>query len=134
MTDPAVDALLFRLGPHRLAVELHLLSSVLELGDARGMGQLDPRPYLLPRHVPPRTLDPATDDQLVGLVDTTGPPVVLLLGEVLGARSLRRADLYPLSPWLTGALSPVLRSACAFVDDNVVWLLDLDTLSETANA
>ena len=134
MSSPAVDALLFRLGPHRLAVELHLVSSVLQLAEARGMGQLDPRPHLLPTKESSSRLPPATDDQLVGLVDTAGPPIVLLLGEVLGAKSLTRQDLLYMPPWIATGLPAILRPQCARIDDNVVWLLDLDTLTMNATS
>ena len=130
MSTAGVDALLFRLGSHRLAVELHLVSSVLDADEARGMNQLDPRPYLL--GVQGYALPDLDRGERVGLLDVTGPPVVLVLGEVLGARTLHPGDMIGLPPWLAAFAPPVIAPACAWVDQNVVWLLNLDTLRKTS--
>lgn len=134
MTETTVDVLLFRLGPHRMAVELHRVSSVLAPDDARGMEQIDLRPYLLPPDRRSISLAPPSSDALVGLVHTAGPPVVVLLGEVLGAHALTAAELLSIPSWLTALLPDVLEPGCAYIDDNVVWLVDLDTLTQTALA
>lgn len=132
MTSPAVDVLLFRLGDQRLAVELQLVSSVLSADDAVAMDKLDPRPHLLAADADPEDIDDLDDDQLVGLLDIAGPPMVVILGEVIGARTLRQKDLRVVPPWLAGFLPPVLKPACTEIDQKVVWLLDIDTLAVTS--
>ncbi len=126
----SVDALLFRLGDHRLAIELDLVSSVLDPEEARGMNRLDPRPYLRPelgrRAVPPEHRDPAR----VGLLNISGPPMVLVLGEVLGAETVTRRDLLDLPGWLVDFAPKILKPGCLLIDQKVVWILDLDTLTK----
>ncbi len=132
MTKPAVDVLLFRLGNCRLAVELHLVSSVLAPSDAQGMDQLDPRPHLGTLDADGEAPPLSDDDHRVGLLDISGPPMVVILGEIVGAQTLHPADLLVVPPWLAGFLPPILRPACAVIDQKVVWLLDLDTLTVTS--
>lgn len=129
MTTPVVDALLFRLGDHRLAVDLQLVSSVLDPDDAEGMRQLDPRLHLTSQKENTRELLEAGKDGLVGLLDIDGPPTGVLLGEVLGAKTLTPADLLVLPDWLAEHLPPVFVPAIARIDQKVVWLLDLDKLN-----
>ena len=126
----SVDALLFRLGDHRLAIELDLVSSVLDPDEARGMNRLDPRPYLIPelgrRAIPSEHRDPAR----VGLLNIAGPPMVLVLGEVLGAETVTRRELLELPSWLASFAPQVLKPGCLIIDQKVVWLIDLDTLTK----
>lgn len=132
MNSPAVDVLLFRLGAHRLAVELDLVSSVLSPDDATGMDRIDPRPHLLSADADDAPLPEPDADALVGLLDMAGPPRVVLLGEVLGATTLDRSNVLAVPGWLADFLPDVLRPAFAWIDQKVVWLLDLDTLSATS--
>lgn len=131
MSPAAVDVLLFRLHGHRLAVNLHLVSSVLDPEEAEGMALIDPRPHLLVGDTNPGELTEPDDDQRVGLLNLAGPPTVVLLGEVLGAEKLTAEHLLVLPDWLAGMMPPVFEPACAWLDENVVWLLDLDTLNQT---
>jgi chemotaxis signal transduction protein len=119
-----VDALLFRPGPVVLAVELRHVSSVLAMEEARGLSCLDPRRWLGIES------KEARKDARVGLLDLPGPPTVLYLGELLGAHEVRARDVLGLAPWLSAKLPPILRPGCLWVDEKVVWLLDLDTLKE----
>lgn len=125
-----VNALLFELGGHRLAVELDLVSSVLAPAEARGMNRVDPRPFLNPalgrRAVPSERHDHAR----VGLLNIAGPPMVLVLGDVQGSRSVTRHDLLPLPTWLAAQAPAILQPGCLLVNQKVVWLLDLDTLTK----
>ena len=135
MTSVAVDVLLFRLGAQRFAAELQLISSVLTESDARGMQRLDLRSYIdIDDEMPVASGDlwDEEEDLRLGLLDVYGPPTAVVLGEILGARTLRSADILPVAPWIAATLPPVLRPACAFVDQKVVWLVDLDTLSATS--
>ena len=132
MSSPTVDVLLFRLGEHRVAVELQLVSSVLNADEARGMGIIDPRPFFYPPHHHASTMGELKTPR-VGLLDIAGPPVVVILGEILGAATLSPAELLTIPPWLSNFLPPVLHPACAWIDQKVVWLLDLDTLKTTAS-
>lgn len=129
MTDSSVDALLFRLGSYRLAVELQLVSSVLAHDEAEGMRQLDPRIHLASQSENTRELLEAGSRGRVGLLDMAGPPTVVLLGEILGAKTLTPADLLALPDWLAAHLPHVFHPVCARVDQKVVWLLDLDKLN-----
>lgn len=132
--NSVVDVLLFRLGPFHLAVELHLVSSILALEESYGMGQLDPRPFLKDSSDHPALHDPIEeldDIYRVGLIVGGGPPMVLLLEEVLGARAVKKRDILMMPRWARQYLPPILRPACIEVDEKVVWLLDLDTLQTT---
>ena len=129
MSDAAVKVLICQLGEILIAVELNFISSVLSRDDAASMDHLDPRPHLLgidDRH--------AQEDDLpsfsaVGLLDRPGPPTVVILGEVLGMTNLTVNDLLKVSPWAAAFLPPLLQPACARWEQNIVWLLDLDTLT-----
>ena len=131
MNCAAVDVLLFHLNDHRLAVELHLVSSVLAPAEAKGMRHIDPRPHLLAADDDPDELC-APKDERFGLLALPGPPTAILLGEVLGAGVVTPADLVVIPPWLTGCLPEVVRPACTLIDQKVVWLLDLDTLESSS--
>ncbi len=132
MTSPAVDVLLFRLGGHRLAVELQLVSSVLNADEARGMNQIDPRPFLMPRDGHRSQPYQLNANPRVGLLDVSGPPLVVILGEILGSATLTRDNILAIPPLIAGFLPPVFQPACAWLDQKVVWLLDLDILRNTA--
>lgn len=119
MSTASLDALFFRCGTATLCVELKFVSSVLA-PEHVAMTVLDPRPHL--------GMAP-TEQGMVGLLDLPGPPVALYLGTVLGTFPLAPRDLLPLPGWLRGALPSILRPAVTLLDDKVVWLLDLDTLS-----
>ena len=134
MTSSVVDVLLFRLDERHLAVELDLVSSVLDVADSQGMAQLDPRPQLQVADADAHNLEELGDDIRVGLLDMAGPPTVVLLGEVLGSEKLTCSNVMAIPPWIAGFLPPALHPACAVIDQKVVWLLDLDTLTLTSSA
>src|SRR5690625_1346501 len=97
--SPGVDALLFRLGAHRFAVELHQVSSVLTGTEAQGMARLDPRLHLDIYALNGDENHGLEQEELslrAGLLNQSGPPTVLVLGQVLGARVLRPQDLIEL--------------------------------------
>ena len=132
MSQSAVDVLLFRLGPHRLAVELQLVSSVLDPDEAQGLERIDPRPRLLDVDGDPGQLD-ELEDARVGLLDLHGPPTVVLLGEILGAESIESTDLIAVDDWIAGWLPDVVEPACIRIDQKVVWLLNLDKLNRVSS-
>ncbi len=120
-----VESLVFRVGAVHLAVELRWVSSVLAIEEALGVDSLDPRPWLGigEGEAPP-------EEARVGLLDLPGPPTVLYLGELVGARTLTAEEVLVVPGWLARHLPPILRPACVAGDEKVVWMLDLDTLRE----
>lgn len=130
-----IDILIFRLGAHRLAVELHKISSVLTGGEAQSMERLDPRRFL--DHHTETTLEDdghSTDDLSLraGLLNQDGPPTALILGEVLAATALNAHDLIELPLWLKAHLPSIIYPRCLWTGQNIVWLLNLDTLKRVS--
>jgi hypothetical protein len=105
------------LGQLQLAVELRLISSVLDAQQGQALRLLDPRPLLGQEGAAIRH---------IGLLRTTnGPPLGLCLGEVRGVARLDAGQLYSLPPWLRQHLPSLLYPACALdPSGELLWLLN----------
>lgn len=121
-----VEALVFRLGPHLVALELQKISSVLAVQESEGMERLDPRPYLYSAAQADELRDKPEDR--VGLLLLDGPPMVLFLGEILGTLSLSNRAILPLPKWMARGIPEILHPGITLWEEEVVWLLNLDTL------
>lgn len=130
MKRSSVNVLLVQLQGHQLALELHLVSSILAREEAEGMRQLDPGPYLPDTGAKRRehTVDNRRYDRMV-LLDLPGPPTAVRIGEVLGTHELTTDDMLAMPRWMAAMLPPVFAPGCAWLNQKVVWLLNLDTLN-----
>lgn len=134
MSPRTVNVLVCELQGHRIALELNAISSVLAFEEAQPMRQLDPAPYLLGTADEPNLLVPPNDDDRMALLDLPGPPTAVRIGQVLGAQQWTADDLIALPRWITQMLPEVFEPACAWMDQKVVWLLNLDTLNQNPPA
>lgn len=126
MSVGGVEALIFRRGPHLLAVELRWISTLLTLEEAVGMARLDPGPYLF-RAAEAEGLGERWESR-VGLLEAGGAPKVVVLGEVVATVRVEAGDVLRLPEWLARGSSEILLGGCLLWEENIVWLLDLATL------
>lgn len=107
-----------RFGPLELAVNLHEVSSVLDYREGQGLQLIDPAPQL--------GLRPLGGGHVGYIEPDFGPPVGVLIGEVLGFEKWTPANILLLPDWVAGYLPDVLKGACGHDERaDVVWLLDL---------
>ena len=123
-----INVLVCELRGHRIALELKAISSVLAFEEAQPMRQLDPAPYLISAGDNPNHLPPPGDEDRMALLDLPGPPTAVRIGEIVGAHEWTANDLIALPCWVDQMLPEVFEPACAWMDQKVVWLLNLDTL------
>jgi chemotaxis signal transduction protein len=112
-----------RFGPIELAVELHLVSSVLDYGEGHSLQLIDPAPRL--------GLRPLGGGHVGFVEPDIGPPIGIKIGEVRGFEKWTPANILSLPDWIANYLPDVLKRACGN-DENgeIVWLLDLKKLTE----
>lgn len=112
------DVLLTKLGDLSVGVDLGVIGSVLDYEQAAGFELID-LAALLGQGV--------DEHRHVGLLDaTTGPPLGLCLGDVIGVETVRSSSLLLLPEWVHSISSAYLLSACFEAKQGEIsWLIDL---------
>jgi chemotaxis signal transduction protein len=123
VSAPSLDVIRTRFGPLELAVELHQVSSVLDYGEGQGLPLVDPAPRL--------GLRPLGGGHVAYMEPEAGPPVGVLIGEVLGFEKWTPANIISLPGWIASYLPDVLEAACGSDErGDIVWLMDLRRVTQ----
>lgn len=112
------DVILTRIGGLSVGVDLSAIGSVLDYEQAAGFELID-LAALLGQGV--------GEHKHVGLLDaTTGPPLGLCLGDVIGVETVRSSGLLLLPEWVHSIGSAYLLGACFEArQGELSWLIDL---------